>query len=200
MAFADTPTLTHDRARLEPLAHSHAADLAEAAAAGDLWRTAWYTSIPAPDVVGPEIDRRLSLQAAGHMAPWAVVDAASGHAVGMTTFMNIDEQNRRLEIGSTWLGTAAHGTGINPAAKLLLLTRAFESLGCIAVEFRTHVRNEQSREAIARLGATQDGILRNHQLWRDGTLRDTVVFSILDSEWPAVKAGLESRIASRGEA
>ena len=113
----------------------------------------------------------------------------------MTTFMNIDEPNRRVEIGSTWMGTAAHGTGINPAAKLLLLTRAFEGLNCIAVELRTHASNAQSRAAIAKLGASQDGILRQHQVWRDG-LRDTVVFSILDTEWPAVKAGLEARLAS----
>lgn len=198
MAFADTPVLTHARARLEPLTHAHAADLAAAAGEGTLWEKAWYTSIPAPDAVEAEIDRRLSLQAVGQMAPWAVVDPATGRAVGMTTYMNIDEPNRRLEIGSTWLGLAAHGTGINPAAKLLLLTRAFDALGCIAVEFRTHWHNQQSRAAIARLGAKQDGVLRNHQVWRDGTLRDTVVFSILDSEWPAVRAGLEARLAARG--
>src|SRR6187431_1389669 len=127
MLFAATPTLTHPRVVLEQLSHAHAGPLAAASAAGDLWRT-WYTTIPAPDAVAAEIDRRLALQAAGQMAPWAVVDAASGAAVGMTTFMNIDEPNRRLEIGSTWLGYAAHGTGINPAAKLLMLTRAFEEL------------------------------------------------------------------------
>jgi RimJ/RimL family protein N-acetyltransferase len=128
------------------------------------------------------------------MAPWAIVDPVTGAAVGMTTYMNIDEPNRRLEIGSTWMGYAAQGTAINPAAKLLLLTRAFEELDCIAVEFRTHAANAQSRAAIAKLGATQDGILRNHQLWRDGTIRDTVVFSILDSEWPAAKGRLEARL------
>lgn len=193
MLFATTPTLEHARVRLEGLSLAHAADLAAATAAGDLWRT-WYTSIPAPDAVEAEIERRLGLQAAGRMAPWAVIDTASGAAVGMTTYMNLDEPNRRLEIGSTWLGRAAQGTGINPAAKLLLLTRAFEDLGCIAVEFRTHFHNHQSRTAIARLGAKQDGVLRNHQVWRDGTLRDTVVFSILDAEWPSVRAGLLARL------
>jgi RimJ/RimL family protein N-acetyltransferase len=109
--------------------------------------------------------------------------------------MNIDEANRRVEIGSTWMGYAAHGTRINPAAKLLLLTRAFADLDCIAVEFRTHAANAQSRAAIAKLGATQDGILRKHQVWGDG-FRDTVVFSILDTEWPSVRAGLEARLAA----
>lgn len=194
MAFADTPTLAHPRVRLEALTHAHAPSLAIASGTGNLWEKAWYTSIPAPDAVETEIDRRLGLQASGQMAPWAVIDPATGAAVGMTTYMNIDEPNRRLEIGSTWLGVAAHGTGINPAAKLLLLSRAFEELDCIAVEFRTHAANAQSRAAIAKLGATQDGILRKHQMWRDG-FRDTVVFSILDTEWPSVRAGLEARLA-----
>lgn len=196
MTFAQTPVLENALVRLEPLSHDHVAGLAAAASIGELWRT-WYTSIPAPDGMAAEIDRRLALQADGRMAPWAIVAAATGHAVGMTTFMNIDAANRRLEIGSTWLGREAQGTGINPAAKILLLERAFDTLGCIAVEFRTHWHNQQSRAAIARLGAKQDGVLRNHQVWRDGTLRDTVVFSIIDSEWPAVRRGLTARLASR---
>lgn len=162
---------------------------------GDLWKT-WYASIPTPEGMAAEIDRRLGLQAEGRMAPWAVVSRASGRAVGMTTYMNIDAPNRRVEIGSTWLGRDAQRTGLNPAAKLLLLTRAFDDLGCIAVEFRTHWHNAQSRAAIARLGAKQDGVLRNHQVWRDGTLRDTVVFSIIDGEWPAVRQGLSARLAA----
>ena len=148
--------------------------------------------------MGAAIERRLELQAAGRMAPWAVISRASGLAVGMTTYMNIDASNRRVEIGSTWLGRDAQGTGVNPAAKLLLLARAFDDLGCIAVEFRTHWHNAQSRAAIARLGAKQDGVLRNHQLWRNGTLRDTVVFSIIDSKWPAVRQGLVARLEARG--
>jgi len=194
MRFADTPVLSGPHVRLEPLAHAHAADLAVASGHGDLWVRAWYTTIPAPDAVEAEIERRLALQRDGQMAPWAIVSPETGAAVGMTTFMNIDEANRRVEIGSTWMGYAAQGTRINPAAKLLLLTRAFEDLGCIAVELRTHAANAQSRAAIAKLGAKQDGILRQHQVWRDGSLRDTVVFSILDSEWPAVRAGLEARL------
>jgi len=193
MAFAETPVLENAHVRLEPLSHAHAGDLAAAAGEGDLWEKAWYTSVPRPDAVAAEIDRRLSLQQDGRMAPWAIVVPHTGAAIGTTTFMNIDEANRRVEIGSTWMGYAAHGTRINPAAKLLLLTRAFGDLDCIAVEFRTHAANAQSRAAIAKLGATQDGILRQHQLWGDG-YRDTVVFSILDSEWPRVREGLESRI------
>ncbi len=136
---------------------------------------------------GEEIERRLQKQAEGDIAAWAVVERRTGSAVGMTTYLNFDLAHRRLEIGSTWLGQKVQGTGINPAMKLLLLQRAFEELGCIAVEFRTHWHNHQSRAAIARLGAKQDGVLRNHRILPDGTLRDTVVFSILDSEWPAVK-------------
>ena len=198
MTFAQTPVRENAWVRLEPLSVNHAEHLAEAVSVGELWRT-WYTSIPTPDGMVAEIERRLVLQAEGRMAPWAVVSRASGRAVGMTTYMNIDAPNRRVEIGSTWLGRDAQGTGVNPAAKLLLLTRAFDELGCIAVEFRTHWHNAQSRAAIARLGAKQDGVLRNHQVWRDGTLRDTVVFSIIDGEWPAVRQGLVSRLdASAG--
>ena len=115
----------------------------------------------------------------------------------MTTLMNLDAPNRRLEIGSTWLAKHAQGTGINPAAKLLLLERVFETLGCNAVEFRAHSLNVQSREAIARLGAKQDGVLRSHQVLSNGSLRDTVVFSIIAGEWPAVRQGLTARLASR---
>lgn len=195
-SFAETPVLAGHGVRLEPLAHAHASDLAAASAEGELWRT-WYTSIPAPDAVEAEIDRRLALQQRGAMAPWAIVPEATGTAVGMTTFMNIDAANRRVEIGSTWMARSAQGTGINPAAKLLLLERAFDTLGCIAVELRTHWHNHQSRAAIARLGAKQDGVLRHHMVMPNGTMRDTVVFSIIASEWPAVRSGLEARLALR---
>ncbi|WP_246836308.1 GNAT family N-acetyltransferase [Nesterenkonia sp. NBAIMH1] len=190
------PPMEHGPVRLEPLAAEHAADLAEAVVPGELWRT-WYASVPAPEAVGEEIERRLQKQAEGDIAAWAVVERRTGSAVGMTTYLNFDLAHRRLEIGSTWLGQKVQGTGINPAMKLLLLQRAFEELGCIAVEFRTHWHNHQSRAAIARLGAKQDGVLRNHRILPDGTLRDTVVFSILDSEWPAVKAGLHHRLTRR---
>lgn len=197
MTFADTPVLAGTLARLEPLAHAHAGDLAAAVAVGDLWRT-WFTSIPSPASMTADIDSKLAQHQAGTMAPFAVVDTRSGRAVGVTTYMNLDEPNLRLEIGHTWLGRAAHGTGVNASAKLLLLSRAFEDLGCNAVEFRTHWHNHQSRAAISRLGAKQDGVLRNHKVLADGSLRDTVVFSIIASEWPAARASLAARVERSG--
>lgn len=194
--WSDAPLLENAHVRLEQLAPEHADDLAAAVAVDDLWRT-WYTRIPSPDAMSEEIGRRLAQQRAGVMAPWAIVSARDGRAVGMTTYLNLDEPNRRLEIGSTWIGRTAQGAGINPAAKLLLLQRAFEQLGCGAVEFRTHWHNHQSRAAIARLGAKQDGVLRNHVVWSDATLRDTVVFSIIEGEWPTVRAALTARLSRR---
>ena len=180
---------------LVPLAQEHCAGLVDAVRDGELWRL-WYTSAPKPEAMAEEIGRRLGLQAAGSMLPFTVMALSSGRPVGMTTYMNIDEANRRLEIGSTWLGASAQGTKVNPEAKLLQLTRAFDELDCIAVEFRTHWHNRQSRRAIAALGAKQDGVLRNHVIWRDGTLRDTVVFSIVREEWPAVRSGLRARLGA----
>ena len=179
--------------RLEPLDPRHADDLTRAAADGDVWRK-WTTHSPAPDQVPAEIVARRAAHAAGRIVPWAVV--TGGRAVGMTTYWSIDEANRRLEIGATWLGASVQGTRTNPEAKLLLLTRAFEVLDCIAVEFRTHFHNRQSRAAIERLGAKLDGVLRNHQIGREGTLRDTVVYSILASEWPTVRLGLLERLGA----
>ncbi len=194
--FSSTPTLTGARVRLEALSRAHSQDLAAAVAVGDLWQT-WYTSIPSPDGMADEIGRRLDAQASGLVAPWAIIDQEAGRAVGMTTYLHLDPANRRLEIGSTWLGRGVQRSGVNAEAKLLLLTRAFDELDCIAVEFRTHWHNAQSRAAIARLGAKQDGVLRSHQIGRDGTLRDTVVFSITAAEWPAVRLGLAERGARR---
>lgn len=182
-------TLSRPEARLVPLSHDHAADLAEAAADGAL-DGLWYTSVPAPEAVPAEIDRRLGLQASGSMLPFAVLDPA-GRAVGMTTYMNIDAVNRRVEIGSTWVRRAAQRSGINTACKRMLLGHAFEELGCIAVEFRTHRLNTQSRRAIERLGAQLDGILRDHMVMANGTLRDTAVYSITAHEWPAIRANLD---------
>lgn len=193
MSFSDTPTLENEFVRLEPLDLSFERDLAEAVRVDELWR-AWYTQIPSPETMSDTIAQRLALQAEARMAPWAIVEPQSGRAVGMTTFMNLDPTSRRLEIGSTWLGKAAQATKVNPAAKLLLLTRAFETLGCVAVEFRTHWHNRQSRAAIAKLGAKQDGVLRNVFIPENGTLRDTVVFSIIESEWSTVRLGLNERL------
>lgn len=183
---------------LEPLTHAHHDGLVEAVRDGELWKL-WYTSVPTPEQMEAEIDRRLRLQDSRMMVPFTIrlKDQTSGRAgsvVGMTTFMNIDEQLPRVEIGSTWTALSAQGTGANPDSKLLLLQHAFEVWGCPAVEFRTHWHNRQSREAIARLGAKQDGVLRSHSRSVDGALRDTVVFSILSHEWPAVRLGLEARL------
>lgn len=201
MTFLEPLTLTGRYVILEPLAEEHHDGLVDAASDGELWKL-WYTSVPAPDAMAAEIRRRLSLQEQGSMLPFTtrVTDAASGgpgRIIGMTTYMNIDPATPRVEIGSTWNAASAQGTGTNPDSKLLLLRHAFEVVGCPAVEFRTHWLNHQSREAIARLGAKQDGVLRSHSRTSDGNLRDTVVFSILDHEWPAVRAGLEYRLARR---
>ena len=193
MDFSTVPTLTGSRVTLEPLAASHAAELASAV--GELWRS-WYTTVPKPEGMSAEIDRRLALRDGGSMLPFAVRRNDTGVAVGMTTFMNLEPDDRRLEIGSTWLAKSAQRTGLNTEAKLLLLGHAFDSLNCIAVEFRTHWHNLQSRRAIAELGAKQDGVLRNHHVGRDGTLRDTVVFSIIESEWPTVRLSLTERLAA----
>ena len=178
--------------RLEPLQASHAAALTDAARDGELWRL-WYTAIPAPDAVAAEIDRRLGLMAAGSMLPWAVIDA-SGKPVGMTTFMNIDNTHQRVEIGSTWYAASVQRTPLNTEAKRLLLAHAFDTLACIAVEFRTHRFNHQSRRAIERLGAQLDGVLRNHQRAANGSLRDTMVYSITADEWPTVRAHLDFQL------
>lgn len=191
MTFSFVPTLSHGLVRLEQLETRHASELAESV--GDLWKI-WYTAIPAPEVMVTEIERRLDLQTQGKMAPFAVINPVSGRAVGMTTYMNIDEPNRRVEIGSTWISKDVQRSGLNQAMKLLLLVYAFETLDCVAVEFRTHIHNLQSRAAIAGIGAKQDGILRNHQIDRFGNLRDTVTFSIIASEWPTVRHGLTSRV------
>ncbi|GAA4767439.1 GNAT family N-acetyltransferase [Microbacterium gilvum] len=194
MDFAATPVLENDVVRLEPLAAHHRDDLVAALSADEAART-WYTSVPTAEGMAGEIERRLAEQAAGRMAPWVVVDRRAGRAVGMTTYCDIDQGNRRLEIGYTWLGASAQGTGVNPAAKLLLLERAFDVLDCIRVQFCTHWHNQQSRAAITRLGARQDGVLRSHRIMPDGHVRDTVVFSILAHEWPPVRIGLEARLA-----
>jgi RimJ/RimL family protein N-acetyltransferase len=149
---------------------------------------------PQPDGMRAEIERRLGLQAQGTMLPFTVADGA-GEIVGMTTYMNVDAVNRRVEIGSTWYAARVQRTGLNTEAKLLLLGHAFETLGCIAVEFRTHWMNQQSRRAIERLGAKLDGVLRNHSIQPNGTLRDTCVYSVIASEWLAVKAHLEWQMA-----
>jgi RimJ/RimL family protein N-acetyltransferase len=189
MSWLAPITLRGTHVVLAPLAHTHRDDLLEAVRDGELWKL-WYTAIPPPERMGAEIDRRLGLQTAGTMLPFAVIDPASAKAVGMTTYMNVDAMHKRVEIGSTWYRRSMQRTPLNTEAKLLLLGHAFETLSCIAVEFRTHFFNHASRRAIERLGAKLDGILRCHQVSPNGTLRDTCVYSIVASEWPTVKAHL----------
>src|SRR6478609_9111779 len=197
MPWLEPVTLSGPHARLEPLAKDHRDGLIAAAQDGDLSKI-WYTAIPSPEKMDAEIDRRLSLQASGAMLPWTVKDS-SGKIAGMTTYMNVDAANRRVEIGSTWYGKWVQRTALNTQCKLLLLQHAFEKLDCIAVEFRTHFFNHQSRRAIERLGAKQDGIMRNHQIAPNGTLRDTVIYSILPNEWPTVKAHLTYQLERRAD-
>lgn len=191
--ITDWVTLQGQHARLEPLHSSHAQGLAEAATDGGVHQL-WYTAVPAPERVVAEIERRLALHAAGSMLPFTVFDA-EGRIAGMTTYMNIDHTHRRVEIGSTWYAPRVQRTGLNTQCKLMLLTHAFETLDCIAVEFRTHRLNTQSRRAIERLGAQLDGILRSHMRTADGNLRDTCVYSITAAEWPTIKTHLQWQLA-----
>jgi N-acetyltransferase len=191
-------TLAGDVVTLEPLRREHASALATAAADGRLWEL-WYTSVPTREGMAADVESRLAQQDAGRMLPFVVRRNDTGAVVGATTFCNVEAEVPRLEVGHTWTAASAQRSGVNTESKLLLLGHAFEVLGCLAVEFRTHWHNHQSRAAIARLGAKQDGVLRNHRRMPDGSLRDTVVFSILDTEWPAVRSGLRHRLArSRG--
>jgi N-acetyltransferase len=195
-SFTAPITLTGRHAVLEPLSYDHHDGLAEAVRDGELWQL-WYTAVPSPGGMRAEIERRLGLQQAGSMLPFAVRSLADGKIAGMTTYMNIDAKNRRIEIGSTWYAKSVQRTPLNTECKLMLLSHAFDVLDCIAVEFRTGFFNYASRRAIERLGAKQDGILRSHQHYADGSLRDTVVFSIIRSEWEAVKQHLEVKLAAR---
>ena len=195
MALDFSPfTLQGEHVRLEPLSQAHAADLALAVQDGQLWRL-WYTAVPTPQAMAAEIDRRLDLLRQRSMMPFAVIDPQSGKAVGMTTYMNMDQAQCRVEIGSTWYAQSVQRSALNTEAKRMLLTHAFETWQCIAVEFRTHWHNRQSRKAIERLGAKLDGVLRNHQVNAQGQLRDTCVYSIIASEWPAVRANLDHQLA-----
>ena len=194
MTWIQPVTLQSARVTLAPLETRHLEGLREAVADGELWNL-WYTHVARPEWMAAEIDRRLALQAAGAMLPFTVIDNATRKPVGMTTFMNIDAANRRVEIGGTWYRKSVQRSNLNTQSKLLLLTHAFETLECIAVEFRTHFFNHQSRRAIERLGAKLDGIMRNHQIAANGTLRDTCVYSIISTEWPTVKAHLTWQLA-----
>lgn len=183
-------TLSGSLVTVEPLRREHHDGIVGIVNDGELWNL-WYTKIPAPDQVGADIERRLALREKGSMLPFVIVDNATGRLVGVTSYMNIDADNVRVEIGSTWYAASAQRTGINTECMRLLLAHAFETLDCIAVEFRTAFVNHQSRRAIERLGAKLDGILRSHQRYANGTLRDTCVYSIVAPEWPVVRAHLD---------
>lgn len=193
MAWLEPTTLRGQHAHLVPLEITHREALEQAARDGELWKL-WYTSVPQPEGMAKEIERRLRLQTQGTMLPWTVVDATTGAVAGMTTYMNVDQDTRRVEIGSTWYAKRVQRTPLNTECKLMLLRHAFETLDCPVVEFRTSFFNQQSRKAIERLGAKPDGILRNHGRHADGTLRDTCVYSIIQTEWPTVRSHLTHQL------
>tara|TARA_B100000519_G_scaffold50131_1_gene40376 strand:- start:161 stop:757 length:597 start_codon:yes stop_codon:yes gene_type:complete len=194
MPWPDPVTLEGEHATLVPLNRSHLDDLAEATKDGELWKL-WYTVVPTAEDMAGEIDRRLGLQEAGSMLPFTTIENATGQAVGMTTYMNIDAASKRVEIGSTWNRKRVQRGPMNTECKFMLLRHAFEALDCIAVEFRTHFFNHQSRGAIERLGAKLDGVLRNHMVMADGSFRDTCCYSIIASEWPTVKTHLSYQMS-----
>ncbi|WP_111498368.1 MULTISPECIES: GNAT family N-acetyltransferase [Marinobacter] len=183
---------------LRPLSVRDRDALLEAASDGRLWEL-WFTGVPSADTVDGYIERALTQKAAGESLPFVVVDKSSGDVIGSTRYCHVEAAHRRLEIGYTWYARRFQKTRVNTECKQALLTHAFETLHAIAVEFRTHWHNHASRQAIARLGAKQDGVLRNHHIEPDGAYRDTVVFSILESEWPTVKKSLAHKLARLGE-
>lgn len=180
--------------RLEPLNTSHKNALLEAAADGELWNL-WFTSVPSEKTIDSYIEQALKFYENDTALPFIIIDKKSNKIIGSSRYMNGTSVHKRLEIGHTWVAKSFQRIGVNTECKYRLLKHAFENLNCIAVEFRTHSQNHASRKAIARLGAKQDGILRSHQISSDGRLRDTVVFSILKEEWPAVKKSLEFKMA-----
>jgi RimJ/RimL family protein N-acetyltransferase len=190
MLWPPSITLQGERVIVAPMTAEHHDALVDVVRDGDLWKI-WYTKIPSPEAMQADIDRRLGLRERGSMLPFVIIDKARNKVVGATSYMNIDADNRRVEIGSTWYARSAQRTGLNTECKYLLLGHAFDVLDCIAVEFRTHHLNRQSRTAIERLGAKLDGILRSHWRLANGALRDTCVYSIIAAEWPTVRANLE---------
>ena len=189
-------TLEGNQVLIRPMTLQDKDQLVEAASDGSLWNL-WYTSVPTPDKMESYILTALAEQDEKKSLPFIIIRKKDQKIVGTTRYMNIESVLRRLEIGSTWYAKSSQRTGVNTESKYLLLKHAFESLGCLAVELRTHWINHQSRAAIERLGAKLDGVLRNHRIASDGTLRDTVVYSILNSEWPMVKSHLEFKLRER---
>jgi RimJ/RimL family protein N-acetyltransferase len=183
--------------RLEPLTLEHHAALSEVGLDPELWQWIPYRATTAEEMLG-YIKSALKDQAAGTAQPFATVERATGRVIGSTRYMNIDEANRRREIGATWIAKPWQRTAINTEAKYLMLRHAFETLGCIRVELKTDALNQKSRNAILRIGAKEEGTLRQHVITWTGRLRDSVYFSVLDSEWPQVKAALEAKLTRNG--
>ena len=196
MTLIQPVILTGKYVQLEPLNIAHHDELVDAVRDGEMWNL-WYANVPSPERMKADIERRLGLQAQGAALPFVTRRLSDSKVLGMTSYINIEAEIPRLEVGATWNSAAAHGSGTNADSKYLLLEHAFETLGCVAVELRTSWHNNQSREAIAWLGARQDGVLRNYSRLADGSLRDVVVFSILSHEWGAVRAGLAHRLAKQ---
>ena len=182
-------TLTGTHISVLPMDIQYLDELKEAVKDGELWKL-WYTFVPKPEGMKEWILNALKENSEGISVPFVIQRKSDNRIIGSTRFMNIEKDIRRFEIGTTWYAKSAQRSPVNTECKLLLLQHAFEDLKCLAVEFRTHRMNEQSRKAILRLGARQDGILRNHRITSNGTIRDTVVYSIIDSEWPSVKSNL----------
>jgi RimJ/RimL family protein N-acetyltransferase len=192
-------TLEGNGLRLEPLAHDHHDELLAAAADGELWQL-WFTSVPEPGQTREYIAAALAGREAGHMLPWAVRVLASGRVIGSTRYHDVVTAVDRVEIGYTWYAKSWQRSHVNTTCKLLLLAHAFDALGCQVVGLRTDNFNFASQRAIEGLGAKRDGVLRHHQARRDGTVRDSVMYSILASEWPDVRRHLELRLARHGTA
>lgn len=187
-------TLTGTTVELRPLQREHSAALVQAAADGQLWNLK-VTNVPGPDTVEKYLDIALAGREAGTMMPFVIVRRDTGEVVGSTRFWKVDRVNRKLEIGHTFISQSVQKSGVNTEAKLLLLTHAFEVMDCVRVQFTTDELNEKSRAAILRLGAVQEGIVRHERIMPDGRKRNSVRFSIIDPEWPQVKAGLQARLA-----
>ena len=194
MIDARPTRLERDGIRLEPMCEDHQHDLARAAADGRLWEL-WFTSVPAPDGMAGYVADALAGQRAGHMLPWVVYDLSTGEAIGSTRYHDIVPAIDRVEIGYTWYAQSRQRTNVNTTCKLLLLGHAFETLGCKVVGLRTDNFNFRSQRAIEALGAKRDGVLRHHTARRDGTVRDSFMYSILMAEWPDVRRNLEARLA-----
>ena len=193
MAFLEPVTLDGRHVRIEPLAHEHADGVRAAAADGELWRL-WYTSVPAPDRTTEWIDIALDMRTRLGAMPFVVREKPVGDIVGATRYFNVDATNRRLEIGHTWYAKRVQRSAVNTECKLLLLEHAFETLGCMRVEFKTDARNARSRGALEALGCRFEGIHRKHMLVRGGDVRDSAYYSVLDVDWPVVRERLRARV------